>query len=327
MALTVSKIAQLIDDLSIAALRSWLKSQGLQHSANTKEEMVQRILKLHNKGAISEEQLEDAVSNIQEASGKRIVLFQVSDDQKKALSAKVFDKRLVDLGAKLAEKGVRAPKLPSNPTRVYVTQSDSQIRAKWAETQTRIEVDYASLEILTKKVTRIVVMATDTANGFVQLRYDKPEMRTIHNNNKDQYFKFYRDLAEGLLGVTLSRFEIRGALRSLVETEPRVVRIQSNDHLTKTQKQVKFVDREGLGDVRDDPEWKAAQEAGGAGRVYDDQAVYWVPAASNGALNREVFTDIDAVTSTVRMDADCHEGEIEYAVSSIRAHQNKASAS
>ena len=105
------------------------------------------------------------------------------------------------------------------------------------------------------------------------------------------------------------------------------IHIQSNDHLTNTQKQVKFVDREGLGDVRDDPEWKAAQEAGGAGRVYDDQAVYWVPTASNGVLSREVFTDIDAVTSTVRMDADCHEGEIEYAVSSIRAHQNKASAS
>jgi hypothetical protein len=77
LALTAAKIAQLIDELSIASLRSWLKSQGFQHSANSKEEMVQRILKLHKKDAISEVQFEDAVSDIEEASAKRVMLFQV----------------------------------------------------------------------------------------------------------------------------------------------------------------------------------------------------------------------------------------------------------
>ena len=327
MALTASKIEQLIEELSIASLRSWLKAQGFQHSANTKEEMVQRILKLHKKNAISEEQFEAAVSNIEEASGKRVMLFQVGDDQLKALAAETFEEHLAELGAKPATKAVRAPRLPSNPTRVYVTLVDGQIRAKWAETQTRIDADYHSLEFVKRKVTRIVVMVANMKSGFVELRYDKPEIRHIHNNNAEQYFKFYKELAEKLLGVNLARFEIRDALRSLVETEPRVVRIRVNQHRSKTDKAVRFVDRKGLSDVRDDAEWKAALAAGGTTRVYDDQAVYWVPAASNGLLSREVFTDIDAVTSTVRMDADCHEGEIEYAVSTIRAHQIKPSAS
>ena len=327
MALTASKVAQLIDDLSIASLRSWLKSKGFQHSANSKEEMVQRILKLHKKNAISEDQFEDAVSDIEEASGKRVMLFQVPDDQLKALSAGTLQKHLSELGAKPATKPVRAPRLPSNPTRVYVTLTVKQIRAKWAETQTRLEPDYASEEFVKKKVTRLVVMVADVTNGFVELRYDKPEIRHIHNNNREQYFKFYKELAEKLLGVTLVPFEIRAALRSLVDTEPRVVRIRVNEHRSKTDKAVRFVDRKGLSDVRDDAEWKAALAAGGTTRVYDDQAVYWVPDASKGLLTREVFTDIDAVTSTVRVDADCHEGEIEYAVSTIRAHQIKPSAS
>ena len=161
LALTASKISQLIDALSIASLRSWLKFQGFPHSANTKEEMAQRILKLHKQGAISEEQFEAAVTDIEEASGKRVMLFQVPPDKMKSLAAESFTKHLADLGANPAAKSVRAPKLPSNPTRVYVTLSDKQIRSKWAETQTRIEPDYASLEFVKSKVTRIIVMVAD----------------------------------------------------------------------------------------------------------------------------------------------------------------------
>ncbi len=70
----------------------------------------------------------------------------------------------------------------------------------------------------------------------------------------------------------------------------------------------------------------AAWTAGGTTRAYDGEAVYWLPEQSSGALNREVFTSIDARSSRVRVDADCHEDEIEYVVSKIREHQISASA-
>jgi len=327
LALTATKISHLIDELSIASLRSWFHSQGLDFSANTRDQLVERLLKLHQTGGLSEEELQSGVCNIEEASSKRIVLFELPEDKQHLVSPQQFGKHLAETGKKLSTKPSLAVKLPSSPTLVYVTHPGEQgpnslmpIRAKWAETQTRIVVDYSSLEFIKKKVTRIVVMVADLRTGLVQLRYDKPEIQHPHKN-KDDYFKYYRDLATALLGVEFSRFEIRDALRSLVDTQPRIVRIRVNQHRSKTDKSVRFVDRKGHSDVRDDPEWKAAYQAGSTTRAYDDQAVYWLPGPSNGALMREVFTDIDAVTSTVRVEADCHEGEIDYAVSTIRKHQ------
>lgn len=327
MALTETKIAHLIEEVSIASLRSWLKSEGLEYSASTRDQMAQRLFKLLQSGNLSEKELEMAVSNIEEASSKRIVLFELPEAAIFPTVEK-FANHLDDVGVKLSKELRRAPRLPAEPTLVYVMYStavsSNTIRAKWAETQTRIEVDYTSLQIVKDKVTRIVVMVADLKTRLLQLRYDKPEMRHSHKT-KDGYFKYYQDLAAALLGVEFSRFEVREALRSLVDTEPRVVRIRVNEHRSKTDKSVRFVDRKGKSDVRDDLEWKAAYTAGGTTRAYDDQAVFWIPSASNGVLNREVFTDIDAVTSTVRVEADCHESEIDYAVSTIRTHQIKAS--
>lgn len=328
MALTPTKVAGLIDGLSIASFRTWLKSKGLEFSANTRDQLVERLLKLHRSGVLSDDELESAVCNIQEASSKRIVLFELPEDRKHLLTPKEFQKHLTTIGKALSAKSSIAPKLPSSPTLVYITHSGGQppgslarIRAKWAETQTRIEVNYSTLEVLQTQVTKLVVLVGDLKTGLGQLRYDKPEIRHVHANSKDEYLHYYQKLAAALLGISFSRFEIRDALRSLVDTEPRIVRIRVNEHRSKTDKSVRFVDREGHYDVRDDPEWRAAYAAGAATRAYDDQAVYWLPEPSNGALTREVFTDINAVTSTIRVEADCHEGEIEYAVSTIRKHQ------
>ena len=288
--------------------------------------MVRRLLDLVKENELSEDELDTAISNIEEASSKRIFLLEMPSERE-SLAAGEFEKRLQSIGKNVSKKQVRAPRLPSKPTLVYISHSPAEIRAKWAETQIRLEPDYASREIIEKKVTRVVVMVADLTTGIVQLRYDKPEIGIPSHTNKDEYFSHYRQLAEEILGVEFSRFEIRDALRSLVETEPRVVRIRVNEHRSKTDKSVRFVARKAHSDVRDDLEWKAAYEAGGQSRAYDDQAVHWLPDASNGMLNREVFSDIDAVISMIRVDADCHEGEIQYAVSNIRGHQIKASAS
>lgn len=326
--LTAAKISHLIEGMSIAAWRSWLKEQGLEHSAGSKDQLIDRLLNLLKKGKLSDAELDSGVISIEEASSKRIALLQLPNDRKHLETAKDFEERLDRIGKKLSNKQERAPRLPGHPTLVYVThvtRSPAKIRAKWAETQTKVEADYVTREFLDKKVTKTIIMVADIGTGLVQVRYDKPEWQLPHKN-REEYFKYYRDAAVELLGVDLAKFEIREALRSLVETEPRIVRIRVNLHRSKTDKSVRFVDRAGDGDVRDDPEWKAASEAGEKTRVYEDQAVYWLPETSNGVLSREVFTDIDAESSMIRVEADCHESEIQYAVSTIRAHQIKASA-
>jgi len=59
-------------------------------------------------------------------------------------------------------------------------------------------------------------------------------------------------------------------------------------------------------------------EEGGDVWVHDSEAVYWLPATSEGRISREVFTELDARVSRLRVEADCHEDEIQYAISQIK---------
>ncbi len=287
--------------------------------------MVRKLEKLLKKGELSEDQLKDGICSIEEASAKRTFLLKLQRVARQLQSPSGFEKHLDNIGKTLSKQRKLAPKKPSRPTLVYITHSSKEIRAKWTETHTKIEVEKASMKFTETDVTRVVVLVVDLSTGLVELRYDKPEDQNPHNNSKDEYFAHYRQAASELLGAELIQFETREALRSLVETEPRVVRIRVSSHRSKTDKAVKFVARTAKSDVRDDAEWRAAYDVGEASRAYEEQAVYWLPGRSTGSLTREVFTAIDGVGSMVRVEADCHEGEIEYAVSKIREHQGKAS--
>jgi hypothetical protein len=118
--------------------------------------------------------------------------------------------------------------------------------------------------------------------------------------------------------MNLKPTDIRNALRSLVETEPRVIRLESKDFRTASNTRVRFSSKT---DVRDDGDWQVMHAEGGDSWAYDKEYVHWLPATSNGRLSREVFTAIDGRTGKLRVEADCHEEELEYAISTIRTHQ------
>jgi len=323
--LTRTQIDKLTAEISAAALSSWLKSEGFTRVGRTRDQIAVKIDALLKRRELSEDKLREGVCSVEEASGKRIFLLNLPSSGKQIQDCAAFEKHLNAIGKVLSKERKLAPRTPSRPTQVYITCSSKQVRAKWAETHTRIEVEKASMNFTQTDVTRVIVMVADLSTGLVEVRFDKPEDQTPHGKSKDAYFAHYKQAASDLLGTSLIQFETRDALRSLVETEPRIVRIRVSSHRSKTDKAVKFVARTPKGDVRDDAEWHAAYEVGETSRAYDDQAVYWLPAASEGSLTREVFTAIDAVASMARVEADCHEGEVHYAVSRIRAHQIKAS--
>lgn len=317
-----------IQDISIAALRSWLEAQDLTHSANTREAMVKRLTKLIKKGELSLEELDEGIINIEEASGKRIFLYEVEpDDIEKLRDSRQLRRHLRPLRASLSERLTKAPRLPIEPVLVYVQRTPEQIRAKWAETQTMVEIDRVRQRFKNTKTTKVVVLVADTETGVVQLRFDKPESLHSHldekgNPGKREYFSHYQEQARKILGVNLNPIELRAALKSLVETQPRVVKLPFEDHRSGANSKVRFASKV---DIRDDDDWKAMHSEGGDEWAYDGESVYWLPSASNGKLNREVFTDLDARTGMLRVEADCHEGEIEYAISQIRTHQTRAS--
>jgi hypothetical protein len=342
--LTRQKIARVIADVSIAALRSWLESKGLQHSAGTRDAMVDRLGKLFDKGKLADEEFIEGLTGIEEASAKRIFLYRVGEESLAQLSPGAFGEHLTKLNLKLSPHAILAARNPGKPELVYVLQQEEirtkwaetrtrveqgkEIRAKWAETQTRVEFDVVTQEFHNTKVTKVVVLSAETNPGLVQLRCDKPENlhghRDEHGNpSQHVYQDYYRQQATKLLGVDLTPVELRPALKSLVETVPHIVRVPLNAFRTGANSRVRFAAKN---DVRDDDDYEAMHDEGGASWAHDRESVFWLPSASNGALTREVFTDIDARNSSLRVDADCHEGEIRYAISRIREHQERTSA-
>lgn len=317
-----------IADISIAALRSWLKSQGLPHTANTREQLVNRLLKLFEKGKLSDTEFENGLISIEEASAKRVTLYSVSGDDRASFGEReALSRRVRRLGISLSGKPKRAPHRPPEPSLVYMTHNSQQIRAKWAETQVRVKFDLATTRFTKEKTTKTIVLVADNETGIVQLRYDKPEHIHSHRDSSNQpddtlYTAYYFNQATQVLGTHLIPLDLRGALRSLVETEPRVVRVEAKDFRTGSNSRVRFASR---GDVRDDDDWKAMHAEGGKLWAYDREFVHWLPERSDGKLTRQVFTAIDARTGRLRVEADCHEGELEYAISKIREHQSKVS--
>jgi hypothetical protein len=327
MPLNARQIEAAIADMSVAAIRSWLKSRELPHSANTRDQILQRLVKLLREGELSEAEFLVGICSIEEASAKRISLYSLEREAEEALrDMEAFARRLRRNGITLSTEAKVAPRLPPEPTLVYVVHSPTSIRAKWAETQVRVEVDLVRQRFLRTKTTKIVVLVADIGSSGVQLRFDKPERDHSHRDAEGQaddslYFAFYYNKACEIFGTSLTPIDLRNALRSLVETEPRVVRVESGDFRTASNSRVRFSAKS---DVRDDGDWKAMHDEGGDLWAYDGEFVHWLPEASSGKLTREVFTAIDARTGKLRVEADCHEGELEYAISQIRYHQSAA---
>lgn len=264
--------------------------------------------------------------SIEEASSKRILLLQIPEEHRLHIRDPQFGARIAARKISLSENPILSPCAPPRPERVYVTENPEVVRAKWAETHTNVKVDPVRSRFVRTKTTKSIILIAGRADGIVQLRLDKPEIVHSHRNDlgepeSELYYAFYLARATELLGASLAPLELRNALRSLVEIAPRVVRIESKDIRTAANSRYRISSKT---DIRDDNDWKAMHAAGGENWSYDSEMVYWLPNASNVRLTREVFTEIDGRRGRLRMDADCHENEIEYAISKIAEHQRRA---
>lgn len=73
------------------------------------------------------------------------------------------------------------------------------------------------------------------------------------------------------------------------------------------------------GDLSEDTAYKAAAVADGNNWVSEKLDGYWLPESSGDSLMRRIFMHLDRKASLVRFEADTLAGEIEYAISRIRA--------
>jgi hypothetical protein len=314
---SIQQVRQILGKYSIAPVRNWLKRVELPHTMNTRDEMVKKVHELLETGAITEDGLIETSIGIEEASSKRTFLYRIPHTAK---DLSRIDQQLSDLKIPLSAERTPSVAPTMTPQLVYAMNDSSYLRAKWNEQHIRITADKRRQTFSKTNQPKTIVLIVEKETGDVQLRYDKPDdehSHTIENEPSDQaYFDFFREKAENMLGLPLEPIDLRPGLETVLKTEPRIVRTnytiddaEDGAHTKRTQKKTGK-------DIRDTGEWiRIAKDT--TIRTFEEAPLWWLPKMSNGMLQREMFSYVDAASGFVRFDADCYEDEIDYVLNKL----------
>ena len=314
---SIQQVRQILGQYSIAPIRNWLKRVELPHTMNSRDEMVEKVHKLLESGAITEDGLIEVSIGIEEASSKRTFLYRIPHTAKDLAT---IDQQIADLKLPLSTERTPSVAPTMTPKLVYLMNDSSSLRAKWNEQHIRITPDKRTQTFSNTNHPKTIVLVVNKKTGDVQLRYDKPDdkhMHTVDNEpSDDAYFKSYTEKAENMLGLPLEPIDLRPGLENVLKTEPRIVRTnytiddaEDGAHTKRTQKKTGK-------DIRDTGEWKRISKDTTI-RTFEEAPLTWLPKMSNGMLQREMFSYVDAANGFVRFDADCDEGEIDYVLSKL----------
>jgi hypothetical protein len=316
----VSAVEKVLHNASVASVRSWLKAKNKTFAASTRASLIERVARLIEKSEITFADLEDAIVGIEEAGGKVIFLYGLegnlkSSDVKTALEGLKID---------LATVRTLAKPLPQKSTLAYAQLKDNLLRMKWSETHRKPVPDFEQEKLVYEKVTKVIVLVANLATKSVEIRYDKPETFNPHNSSPrahKSYFDHYVHEATNILTAPLLKSDLQKALTKLIEDEPSLVRLHRGGHTNQRNAYFSGSVRDKTSDIRHDDEYKAMFSKRGKGWAYEDQSFYWLPERSDGVLTRQVFSHVDAVMSSIRVDADCWDAEVDYAIHTIRKLQ------
>jgi hypothetical protein len=320
------RIAQLLSGISIAAVSSWLKTKVLAHSANSREAIVARVDKLIQTGELSWEDFEAGATELEESSSKTVLIFQLSpDDVRRLHEERGLRARARSMSATSTSSPMIVSDLPKAPTLIYLAVSDENVRAKFAETQTKMEVDLVRQTFKRVAVKKVVVANANLETGILQIRLDSPEQLHSHVDSEGHprdslYRGYYLAQTSALFSCGLMPLDLRPILKKLSEMDPRLLELVLNKVRTAHNSKLRITSPV---DVRDDPDWQAAHSNGGEDWAHERGAGEWLAESSSGRLSRNLFTDIDAVNGTLRFLADCHDSEIEYAIARVAEFQTR----
>jgi hypothetical protein len=282
--------------------------------------MVSRVAGLLDRGKLTWEAWEKAAIELEESSSKTVFLFRLtSEDVQRLQNHRALTTRARRLNSSYSDTPIVVLDPPRDPTLVYLTNSASAVRTKFAETQKRVDVDLVRQTFRRLPVKKVIVANGDFETGILQVRFDSAEDLHSHLDSSGRpreavYRSFYLGQISTLLACSLTPLDLRPILKELSEKEPRVLELLLNKVRTSHNSKIRITNP---GDVRDDPDWQAARTSGGPNWDHEQAAGEWLAAASAGQLTRNIFTYFDAVAGTLRFPADCHDSEIEYAVTQI----------
>jgi hypothetical protein len=323
---TPHQIEKTLRNVSLTAIKHWLKIAELEHSAQNAGELYERLAKLIDTDKLTLEDLQGAVLEIEENGAKRIFLQKLLETDKISSKA-AFEKHLRSLNLALSNTATETIFNPRRPTLNYVYWGNPEVRVKFSETHEKVDVDLETGAIQRQNVTKFVVITAEPTTGFTTIALDAPEEVHPHKDadgksKRALYEDHYFNKAAEILGSELVPIELAGVAGQLALTNPRIFRIPSELVRTGGNSRQRYSTRF---DVRDDPAHKAAEKADGGNWIYEDISGYWVPARSAGALQRELFMQLVSRSSMLRFLADCLAAEVGYAITQIRLLSEKVS--
>ncbi len=314
---TLPQIQMLLGPFSVSSVQMWLRMQKLTYSASTREEIAKRVHDAIQKGNLTLQAVIEGLIGIEESRSKTVHLVRVSET--KHLAQKV-DKQLTDLGTKLLPSRILATVQSSTTKMIYAINTQKEFRMKWGEVQTRATFDRKKLEVVKKSIPIIFVFVLDKVTGLAQLRYEPVEMVHSHTVNdvptKQAYLNFYREKCENMTGLSLEPIELRHRLREILLKQPPVVVPVTIATIAEDQQTLVYGSRSSA-DPRSLKDFKADMQADAQSRTFEKAPVRWQHATTNYNLYRDLWCNIDAQEGTIRFDADCTEGEVNYVISQL----------
>lgn len=317
-----ARIKPTLDKVAVKGLRAWLKAIGLSSAAYTRPTITNLVADEIAEGRLAEEALEKALIGFEEASDMRIYLYRL-DELPKGETKQWLPTRLLNAGFAVTKSRTFAGEKTKPMSPVYAELEGELLRMKWAEQHKSLKIDDKTGKVVKTPVDRRIVFIADIHAKTAELRMNPPETRHPYEDAAGRtpaelYYQTYSDKVRELLDCTFLPIEWRPIVRKLVEEEqPRVIRIHIDNHTNQSNTKAKT--HASRADVRDDPDWKLAYQENGGSWAWDAQSFYWLPKASNGFLNRELYSHIDAEDGYVKVNADCSDEEVSYVVSQIRA--------
>jgi hypothetical protein len=315
----LAQVEKMLENASVASVRSWLKGKGKKFSASTRQHMVARVAKLIEKSEITFAELEDGIVGIEEAGGKYILLHYFKEDR----TPSYVSTQLSKLNITVQPNRELAKATPAKSTLAYANLQGDNVRLKWSETHSKPRMDFDQDKVIYDDVTKVIVLVANLKTKQVEIRYDRPEKFHPHSNapgSKNAYFDYYQKLGETILGAKLVTSDLQNALKHLVDDKPSLVRLHRDGHKNKRNSSFSITAGKGA-DIREDEDFQTMHAKSGKTWAYEENSFYWRPEMSNNKLGREVFSHVDALSSSLRVDADCWDAEVDYAVQKIRELQ------
>lgn len=275
---SLAQIEKILGRYSIASVRTWLKSQKLTSTANSRADLAKRVHGLLEKEKVDIDTVIEGLIGIEESASKLVYVFHI-DPTPAAL--KKLDKQLSELKVPLSSERSPAAEVKATPKLVYAMNDAQTFRAKWAEKQTRLIANRRTRSWDESSLPRVVVLVLDKKTGIVQLRYDKPldlHSHKVDGYAKDQaYFDYYKEQAENLIGSSLTSKELRPGLHKVLLAEPPIVIPVVIDHIAEDGGTNKSGHRKKGGDPRKTKDWAEMHKPGAQSRTYESSPMRWIP--------------------------------------------------